>query len=137
MKSKAPQNFVDYLTQYWMPMHIVCMWSAIYRKNHNIFQACDTNMLIEAWHHLLKGKFLQGKRNRHMDHLISTLIDDPLPYYALKQRWQDLGFKGINIEVRKHQDILKQSEVYVAADIEVHTLYHRFQAHELMQISLL
>ncbi|KAJ7846440.1 hypothetical protein B0H14DRAFT_2280555, partial [Mycena olivaceomarginata] len=70
------------------------------------------------WHHVLKGKFLQGKRNRHMDHLISTLVNDVLPYYALKQRRQDLGFEGINIEVRKRQDILKRSEVYVAADIE-------------------
>jgi acyl-[acyl carrier protein]--UDP-N-acetylglucosamine O-acyltransferase len=61
-----------------------------------------------------------------MDHLISTLVNDVLPYYALKQRRQDLGFEGINIEVRKRQDILKRSEVYVAADIEVRTLYHRF-----------
>ncbi|KAJ7805755.1 hypothetical protein B0H14DRAFT_2297010, partial [Mycena olivaceomarginata] len=53
-----------------------------------------------------------------MDHLISTLVNDVLPYYALKQRRQDLGFEGINIEVRKRQDILKRSEVYVAADIE-------------------
>lgn len=60
-----------------------------------------------------------------MDHLISTLTNDVLPYYALKQRRQDLGFEGISIEVKKRQDILKRSEVYVTADIEVCILYHR------------
>lgn len=38
-----------------------------------------------------------------MDHLLSTLTTEVLPYYALKQRRQDLGFEGINIEVKKRQ----------------------------------
>lgn len=54
-----------------------------------------------------------------MDHLLNTLINDVVPYYALKQRRQDLGFEGINIEVRKWQDILKRSQEYVKADIQV------------------
>ncbi|KAJ7845238.1 hypothetical protein B0H14DRAFT_2159220, partial [Mycena olivaceomarginata] len=79
------------------------------RKDRNIFQACDTNMLIEAWHRVLKGKFLQGKRNRRLDHFLNTIVNEVLPYYALKQRRQDLGFEGIDIEVRKRKDIIKRS----------------------------
>lgn len=45
----APQNFVDYLKQYWMSDKVVRMWSAVYRTERTIFVACDTNMLIEAY----------------------------------------------------------------------------------------
>jgi acyl-[acyl carrier protein]--UDP-N-acetylglucosamine O-acyltransferase len=47
-----------------------------------------------------------------MDHLLSMLLNDVLPYYALKQRRQHLGFEGINIEVKKRQDIIKKSKEY-------------------------
>ncbi|KAJ7932889.1 hypothetical protein B0H13DRAFT_1582706, partial [Mycena leptocephala] len=55
---------VEYLTKYWMAEHIIKVWSTVYRKGRTIFEICDTNMLIEAWHHVLKGKFLHGKGNR-------------------------------------------------------------------------
>ncbi|KAJ6551883.1 hypothetical protein B0H19DRAFT_940892 [Mycena capillaripes] len=115
IQALAPLDFVKYLSQYWMIDRVVRMWSAVYRKERSIFEACDTNI----WHHVLKGKFLQGKRNRRMDHLLNTLISDVLPYYALKQRRQDLGFEGIDIEVKKRQDIVKRSEVYTKDDIVV------------------
>lgn len=41
-----------------------------------------------------------------------------LPYYALKQRRQELGFEGPDIEVKKRQDIIERSKVYTKADIE-------------------
>jgi hypothetical protein len=73
-----------------------------------------------SWHHVLKGKFLQHKRNRRMDHLISILIEHVVPYYLLKQCRQDLGFEGINLEVKKCQDIAKKAAAYTADDVEVH-----------------
>ncbi|TFY74182.1 hypothetical protein EWM64_g9831 [Hericium alpestre] len=33
-------------------------------------------MLLEVWHHLLKGNFLEGKQNHCMDHLIYTLVKE-------------------------------------------------------------
>jgi hypothetical protein len=45
----APPKFVVYLKQYWMPAHVVRMWSAVHRKDRTIFECCDTNMLIEAY----------------------------------------------------------------------------------------
>ncbi|KAJ7175419.1 hypothetical protein C8R46DRAFT_890736, partial [Mycena filopes] len=97
----APQTFIDYLKRYWMSDTVVNMWAGVHRTGRNIFEACDTNMLVEAWHHVLKGKFLHGKRNRRLDHLLSTLLNEVLPYYALKQRRQAIGFEGPDIEVKK------------------------------------
>ncbi|KAJ7900501.1 hypothetical protein B0H13DRAFT_1622372, partial [Mycena leptocephala] len=105
----APSSFVNYLTQYWMPERVVRMWSAVYRTARTIFEDCDTNMPIEAWHHVLKGKFLQGKRNRRLNHLLNTLLTEVVPYYALKQRRQQLGFEGPDVEVKKRQDIITRS----------------------------
>ena len=42
----APQSFIDYLRNNWMP--ITALWSGSARKNRTIFQEGDTNMLIEA-----------------------------------------------------------------------------------------
>ncbi|KAJ7739180.1 hypothetical protein B0H16DRAFT_1227623, partial [Mycena metata] len=105
----APNEFSGYLKQFWMSEKVVKMWSAVHRTGRNIFEACDTNMLVEAWHHVLKGKFLHGKRNRRVDHLLSTLLTEVLPYYALKQRRQAIGFEGPDIEVKKRQDIRQRS----------------------------
>ena len=63
IKITAPESVIEYLQTYWMGDENIKLWSAIYRTDRNVFQLCDTNMLVEAWHHLLKGTFMQGKRN--------------------------------------------------------------------------
>ncbi|KAJ7107300.1 hypothetical protein C8R43DRAFT_825119, partial [Mycena crocata] len=105
----APVAFVAYLCKYWMSDRVMRMWAGMYRMERSIFEACDTNMLIEAWHHVLKGKFLEGKRNRRLDHLLDTLVNKVLPYYRAKQRRQDGGFEGPDIVARKRQDVIKRS----------------------------
>ncbi|KAJ7033911.1 hypothetical protein C8F04DRAFT_880207, partial [Mycena alexandri] len=52
----APESVTDYLEKFWMKE--VTLWSAVYRVDRTIFDLGDTNMLVEAWHHLLKGDFL-------------------------------------------------------------------------------
>lgn len=42
----APPSFRQYIETYWL--NDVKLWSAVYRKDRNIFQNCDTNMLVEA-----------------------------------------------------------------------------------------
>ncbi|KAK6988248.1 hypothetical protein R3P38DRAFT_2804725 [Favolaschia claudopus] len=69
------------------------------------------------WHHVLKGKFLHGKRNRRLDHLLNTLIADVVAYYALKQRRRELGFEGPDLEVKKRKQIIKRSKTYRKEDI--------------------
>jgi hypothetical protein len=44
----APEGFAEYLKQYWMSDRVVRMWFAVYRTSRSIFEACDTNMLVEA-----------------------------------------------------------------------------------------
>jgi hypothetical protein len=93
IKSLAPESVVEYLQTYWMGDENIKLWSAIYRADRNVFQLCDTNMLVEAWHHLLKGTFMQGKRNRRLDHLIHILVDQAIPHFIHKHRRQEFGFE--------------------------------------------
>ncbi|KAJ6475794.1 hypothetical protein C8R47DRAFT_1323831 [Mycena vitilis] len=64
-----------------------------------------------------EGKFLDGKRNRRLDHLLYILINKVLAYYALRQRRQELGFEGEDVEVKKRRDIVERSKAYVKDDI--------------------
>ncbi|KAF8156540.1 hypothetical protein B0H34DRAFT_621234, partial [Crassisporium funariophilum] len=57
----APESVIQYLKTNWMGEANIKLWSAVYWVDRNIFQLCDTNMLVEAWHPLLKGTFMQGK----------------------------------------------------------------------------
>lgn len=47
IQALAPQSFTEYLKVYWLPERD--LWSAISRKNRNIFEQSDTNMLVEAY----------------------------------------------------------------------------------------
>ncbi|KAJ7301690.1 hypothetical protein DFH08DRAFT_617371, partial [Mycena albidolilacea] len=97
----APLDFVSYLVGTWMKDKVKQMWSAVYCGSRNIFEMCNTNMLVEAY-----WKFL-GKHNRHLDHLVHTLVQLVVPYYTLKQCHQDSNFEGPDIETKKCVAILK------------------------------
>ncbi|KAJ7051026.1 hypothetical protein C8F01DRAFT_925647, partial [Mycena amicta] len=105
----APPSVVQYLTEYWMRPDVVKMWSAFYRTRFDIFQANNTNMLVEAWHHVLKSMFLHGRRNRRLDHLLHILVESVIPHYALKHRRQQLGFQGIDLEEQKRLQAIEKS----------------------------
>lgn len=115
----APRAFVQYLETNWMSDTIVRMWSAVYRVGRSIFEDCDTNMLIEAWHHVLKGKFLCGKRNRRADHLIHCLIEEVVPYYRAKKRDEDHGFAGGNLEMNRRKEITVRAQDITVKDVMV------------------
>ncbi|KAJ7028487.1 hypothetical protein C8F04DRAFT_1290675, partial [Mycena alexandri] len=85
------------------------MWSARFRRNRSVFELCDTNMLVESWHHLLKGKFLEGKRNRRVDHLLHVLVNDTIPYFIGKHRRQEFGFEGPDLEVKRRMEVESRS----------------------------
>ncbi|KZP06510.1 hypothetical protein FIBSPDRAFT_691239, partial [Athelia psychrophila] len=78
----TPKSIQDYLRKCWLP---VChLWSAANRQNCTVFEEGDTNMLVKVWHHILKGKMLEGKRNRHINHLIYILVCKTVPYFYEK-----------------------------------------------------
>ncbi|KAH8980321.1 hypothetical protein EDB92DRAFT_1777684, partial [Lactarius akahatsu] len=102
-----PQSLIDYLEVNWMP--VVPLWSGASRQNRTIFQEGDTNMLIEAYHHVLKSKWLDGKRNRHADHLIHVLINDMLPNYIARCDSQEKGFQGPDLANKRRKEILARA----------------------------
>lgn len=87
-----------------MPRAGTSQWSAVHRKDRHVLESIDTNMLIEAWHHVLKGKFMRGKRNRRLDQLIYILVKEVVPFYAHKHLRQKFGFEGLNLEMKQRQD---------------------------------
>ncbi|EJC97305.1 uncharacterized protein FOMMEDRAFT_38862, partial [Fomitiporia mediterranea MF3/22] len=101
----APPSVVRYLTSYWM--NNIKPWSAVYWQERSVHELSDTNMLLEAYHHVLKANHLEGKRNRRMDSLIYTLIEITVPYYKSKHARRDLGLEGDDLEEKKCQDIEK------------------------------
>ncbi|PBK79817.1 hypothetical protein ARMGADRAFT_884235, partial [Armillaria gallica] len=80
-------------------------WSAVYRRDRTILEECDTNMLVEAWHHLLKGHFGEGKRNRCLDHLIYLLVVVSMRYFIHRYSRQASGLEGPNLEVQARQQV--------------------------------
>jgi len=118
IKILAPESVIEYLQTYWMGDENIKLWSAIYRADRNVFQLCDTNMLVEAWHHLLKGTFMQGKRNRRLNHLIHILVDQAIPHFIHKHRRQEFGFEGADLEVKKRLEIEERTKSIKSEQIE-------------------
>jgi hypothetical protein len=57
------------------------------------------------YHHVLKGTFLEGVRNRRIDHLLYALFERALPYYQYKEARCLLGFEGKTAKDKKILDI--------------------------------
>ncbi|KAJ7599804.1 hypothetical protein C8J56DRAFT_1072439 [Mycena floridula] len=87
-----------------------------FRQEEDIFLASDTNMLIEAWHHVLKSMFLKGKRNCQLDFLIHVLIEDVVPYFRLRERQQIDKFEGLEADMRCRRDIKARCEKQFTID---------------------
>jgi hypothetical protein len=49
IKVLAPDSVIEYLEEYYLKEETLKMWSAVYRKDRNVFELCDTNMLVEAY----------------------------------------------------------------------------------------
>lgn len=62
------------------------------------------------WHHLLKGNFLQGKRNRRLDHLLYVLVKVAVPYFIQRHRRQAFGFEGPDLEARRRIEIEERAK---------------------------
>ncbi|KAJ7623732.1 hypothetical protein FB45DRAFT_1061608 [Roridomyces roridus] len=74
--------------------------------------------LSAAWHHVLKGKFLENRRNRRIDTLLHVLTTSVVKYYELRQRRCLFGFEGKNLEEKKRDEIIKQSQIFASADFK-------------------
>ncbi|KAF9515671.1 hypothetical protein BS47DRAFT_1293471, partial [Hydnum rufescens UP504] len=76
-------------------------------------------IFLSSWHHILKGKFLQGKQNRRADHLICILVRNVELHYKTNYLWQEHGLKGPNLELQQRRNIQKQAQNITSQGIQV------------------
>jgi hypothetical protein len=84
---------------------------------------------LSRWHHLLKGDFLEGKRNRRLDHLIHVLTEKAIPHFIARHRRQAYGFEGPDLELRKRIKIEERAKAISIADITALDNIFRVQSH--------
>jgi len=53
----------------------------------------------------LKSNWLDGKRNRRLDHIIFTLVKSADPYYQFRHERQQAGLEGPNLEDSRREEI--------------------------------
>ena len=61
------------------------------------------------YHHVLKSIWLEGKRNRRVDHLIHTLVTEYLSDIELRHKRQMLGMEGPNLAEKRRRQILTRA----------------------------
>ena len=68
-KDANTEQFADYFQKYYKGR---CeQWACCYRAA----SGANTNMYMEAFHHVLKYKYLKGKNNRRIDRLVQSLME--------------------------------------------------------------
>ena len=68
-----------------------------------------TNLWIYSYHHVLKSRWLNGKRNWCMDHLIHTLMREFLRDIEHRHKRQMLGMEGPDLAEKRRQQILMRA----------------------------
>ncbi|KAJ7579829.1 hypothetical protein C8J56DRAFT_795812, partial [Mycena floridula] len=71
---------LHYLKTYWMSEKILAVCNLCEHLFRDVLNDSNMNMLIEAWHHVLKTTFLEGKCNRRMDFLLHILVNKVVPF---------------------------------------------------------
>jgi hypothetical protein len=116
-----PKSVVQYLAQEWMTCKE--MWSAVHCQNRTIFEEGNTNMLLEvyviillsqqqisnnlySYHHVIKSKWLESKRNHQIDYLINTLVEEFLPEVKHCIKWLRILRPEKELAARRRHDIL-------------------------------
>ncbi|KAF8134713.1 hypothetical protein K438DRAFT_1997608 [Mycena galopus ATCC 62051] len=141
IQALAPPSVIEYLETY--RMKVVRLWLAIYRVDHTIFDLGDTNMLVEAWHHLLKGNFLEGKptalvsASTSNDHLILLECGDfklikywtETEYLTAKKERKDEKGKASMVEAQS-----KRGSRRLAAEDE-NVMYWFIESHDSKPVS--
>ena len=61
------------------------------------------------YHYVLKSRWLEGKQNHQVDHLIHTLVTMMLPSYTIHHIHQELGFEGLNLANKQCKELLMQT----------------------------
>ena len=73
---------------------------------------------LSRYHHVLKSRWLDGKRNRRLDHIIFTLVKSADPYYRFRHERQEAGLDGLNLEKSRKRDIEETAKTITRDSIE-------------------
>jgi hypothetical protein len=57
------------------------------------------------YHHVLKTHWLDSKRNRRIDRIIYTLVQNLDPYYLNRHERQTIGFEGLDLAAARRKEI--------------------------------
>jgi hypothetical protein len=89
---------------------------------------------------VLKSIWLEGKRNRRVDHLIHTLVTEFLPDIEFRHKRQTLGMEGLNLAEKRRRQILKRAPKTPIAKIQkIDDLHFKVQSsntNRIYQINL-
>src|SRR5229473_5962469 len=61
------------------------------------------------YHHVLKSIWLEGKRNRRVDHLVYTLVVEFISDLEMHHKRQELGMHGGDLAEQRRQQILRRA----------------------------
>jgi hypothetical protein len=67
---------------------------------------------------VLKTHFLEGKRNRRIDHVIWTLVNEMVPHFEARHERQTIGVEGDDLVERRRQEILERAEAIALDSIQ-------------------
>jgi hypothetical protein len=93
------ERFAEYIQSYYC--NRTEQWAYCYR----IGTPANTNMAVESFHRLLKIVYLEGKHNRRIDHLLSTLLRiarDKIYEHAIKLEKGKCTYRIKEINKRHH-----------------------------------
>ncbi|MCO5587623.1 hypothetical protein L7F22_041572 [Adiantum nelumboides] len=122
VKYKDEDLFINYFKHEWLPR--LGMWIRASRMMEHANQ--ETNGSIEAYHGILKSKFLCGRRTIHgrrVDWLIKRLLCSCHSYFWYQEMLKDAGFKR-NFAI---MDVVKNS---LARALEIPDEYVRFHGDD-------
>jgi hypothetical protein len=74
-----------------------------------ILYSCLSPNYAIRYHHVLKSIWLEGKRNRRVDHLIHMLVTEFLPDMEFRHKRQMLGMEGPNLAEKRRRQILTRA----------------------------
>lgn len=66
----------------------------------------------------MKSRWLDGKRNRRLDHLLFILVKSADPYYQFRHDRQQAGLDGLNLEASRRRDIEEAANKVTRDSIE-------------------
>src|SRR5258708_31051970 len=66
-------------------------------------------MFYISYHNVLKSIWIEGKRNRRVDHLIHSVVIQYLPDLEIRLKRQERGMEGADLGETRHRQILTRA----------------------------